>query len=72
MDKVTEAGPSTGDKDISTLNKAFDISTFFPALQAALAQPTQHVNDFPEGDDLKLHRTMDRKLGKRLDASTLR
>jgi exosome complex exonuclease RRP6 len=35
-------------------------------------KPTQHVNDFPEGDDLKMHRTMDRKLAKRLDATTAR
>lgn len=53
-------------------SSGFDIATFFPALQAALAQPTQHVNDFPDGDDLKLHRTMDRKLAKRLDATTAR
>ncbi|KAJ9125250.1 hypothetical protein QFC22_000205 [Naganishia vaughanmartiniae] len=72
MEKVTLAGPSTGDNATSTPDKAFDITTFFPALQAALAQPTQHVNDFPEGDDLKLHRTMDRKLAKRLDATTSR
>lgn len=72
MEQSTPAGPSTGDNATSSTHKEFDIATFFPALQAALAQPTQHVNDFPEGDDLKLHRTMDRKLGKRLDATTAR
>lgn len=66
------ADPSTATDGNATASSSvsFDIATFFPALQAALAQPTQHVNDFPEGDDLKLHRTMDRKLAKRLDATT--
>lgn len=69
------AGPSSSAPDgnaAASSSTSFDIATFFPALQAALAQPTQHVNDFPEGDDLKLHRTMDRKLAKRLDATTNR
>lgn len=58
------------DGNAAAASSSVDIATLFPALQAALARPTQHVNDFPDGDDLKMHRTMDRKLAKRLDATT--
>ncbi|GHJ85735.1 hypothetical protein NliqN6_2137 [Naganishia liquefaciens] len=64
--------PTDGNNAVASSSTQFDMPAFFPALQAALAQPTQHVNDFPEGDDLKMHRTLDRKLGKRLDATTNR
>ena len=64
--------PSIATGGNAAASSSFDIATLFPALQAALAQPTQHVNDFPDGDDLKMHRTMDRKLAKRLDVTTSR
>ena len=65
--------PDTSSPELQEIpHPSRNFAEYFPALQAALGAVTQDAQNLPEASDLAFHRSLDRKLGKELDATAAR
>ncbi len=69
-DSGTSSSSSLEPQEVPDPSRNF--GEYFPALQAALGAITQDAQNLPEASDLTFHRSLDRKLGKDLDATAAR